>query len=149
MWYSNTSSESLFIEESCSGLFCTPYCKSLVTLLSTYTSYSEWWEWLVLAVSLLLVYGPILPKTLLYVQQRWLFWQQRKYIRTSTAKRLCRQGTIFTSISCMGLSYKVTNSRLKAAKDAVCFLKTKLCMRGTAVEDIADQDHHNECGSVK
>ena len=136
MWYDNTSTGSLFVEDSCTGLFCTPYCKSLVRLYRY--RYFEWWNWIILIVGALVVYGPILPKLILYVQQRLLLWEQKKYTLTRTTRRLCRQGTIFTSISCMNLSYKVANSRLKTVKNALNALKVK--KRGsTTMEDMSKQ----------
>ena len=140
LWYNSTSGGSLFVEDSCSGLFCTPYCKNLVKLLSGYSGYSEWWEWTTLVLGLLVVYSPILPKILLYIQQKWLLWQQKKYALVMTTKKLCRQGTIFTSISCMDLSYKVANSKLKAVKDALGTWKTKGCVHSTTVEDVRQQE---------
>lgn len=131
-WYNSTASGSLFVEDSCSGLFCTPYCKNLVKLLYRY-KYNEWWDWIVLVVGIVVVYGPILPKVVLYVQQRWLLWQQKKYAFAITTKKLCRQSTVVTSISCMNLSYKVTDSKLKAVKNAFGAWKAK--WRGSATSE--------------
>lgn len=141
MWYGNTSAGSLYVEDSCTGLFCTPYCKNLVGLYRY--RYFEWWNWIILIMGALVVYGPILPKLILYVQQRWLLWQQKQYALTKTTRRLCRQGTIFTSISCMNLSYKVANSRLKALKNAFNALKVKKS-GSTTMEDMSKHESQSE-----
>jgi hypothetical protein len=106
LWKGLKSHTSVFITDSCKSLFCSSGCQDLVKLASKDFTISQWWEWLFVTIGLVLVYGPLCPKGILLFQQKWLFWLQRKYVKRSTVRTLNKQGSLFTSVSCSGLTYR-------------------------------------------
>ena len=124
IWH-NTTNESIFITDSCKELFCSVGCQEFVKLTSEDFSISMWWEWLIFGFALLLVYGPLCPKLILLAQQKWLFRLQKRYVRVKTSQKLNKQGCLFTSISCNGLTYRVH-------RDLTCIFKGKRLLSSLA-----------------
>ena len=146
-WHTSTN-ESIFITDSCKELFCSVGCQEFVKLMSEDFEISMWWEWLIFGFALLLVYGPLCPKLILLGQQKWLFWLQKKYVRVKTSQKLNKQGSLFTSVSCNGLTYRVNRDFTCMSKGKQLLSSLAECnacnrMSSTAsVEDINSRDEN-------
>ena len=107
-WYQNKT-ELISLFDSCQVLLCNEHCQDSALLIQPRKGF-EAWEWVCVVVAILLAFGPAVPKVILYINQKYLFHQQKLYIRSRTVTKPGKHRTLPASVSCSQISYTVNGS---------------------------------------